>query len=106
MSDILLSIIVPIYNAEVYLERLIKSVLSQKIKNYELILINDGSKDNSLTIMNKYSTYKNIKIIDKPNSGVSSTRNFGINIARGKYITFIDSDDYLDLNSIEVMVSS
>ena len=105
MRDIFLSIVVPIYNAEKYLDRLINSVLDQNLDSFELILINDGSKDNSLDVMKKYSKNKNIKIIDKPNSGVSSTRNLGIKTARGKYITFIDSDDYYRENSLNKVVN-
>ena len=104
MKDIFLSIVVPIYNAEKYLDRLINSVLDQNLDSFELILINDGSKDNSLDVMKKYSKNKNIKIIDKPNSGVSSTRNLGIKTAKGKYITFIDSDDYYRENSLNKVI--
>ena len=105
MKDIFLSIVVPIYNAEKYLDRLINSVLDQNLDSFELILINDGSKDNSLDVMKKYSKNKNIKIIDKPNSGVSSTRNLGIKTAGGRYITFIDSDDYYRENSLNKVVN-
>lgn len=92
-----ISIIVPIYNTEKYLEKCIQSILNQKYKNFELILINDGSTDNSLEICKKYAiNNKKIKIIDKHNEGIAKTRNIGINLAEGDYISFVDSDDYIE----------
>ncbi len=92
-----LSIIVPIYNAEKYLNKCIESILKQSFSDFELILVNDGSKDRSLSICKYWENRDNrIHIIDKKNGGVSSARNAGIEISRGKYIGFIDSDDYID----------
>lgn len=93
----LISIIVPVYNCEKYLDRCICSLINQEYKNIEIILLNDGSTDNSFEICKKYLKADNrIKLINKKNSGVSLTRNSGIDIASGKYLVFVDSDDYVD----------
>jgi len=91
-----LSIICPVYNAEKYIEQCIQSILSQQFQDFELILINDGSSDNSLNICNQYAQ-KNpqIKVINKHNEGVSIARNIGLKNANGEYIIFIDADDAL-----------
>ena len=87
----LFSIIVPIYNVERYLEQCIESVLAQDYQNYELILVDDGSPDNSIDICVKYAKqYSNIVFIHKINGGVSDARNAGIQIARGEYLMFLD----------------
>lgn len=100
------SIIIPIYNTEKYLEECLNSVVNQTYKNLEIILINDGSKDNSLKICRQYETIDNrIIVIDKENSGVSNTRNVGIQASTGEFITFVDSDDWLELDAIETMVN-
>lgn len=91
-----ISIIIPIYNSENFLEKCIDSVLNQKNINVEIILVNDGSDDNSGNIIEKYAgTYDNIVSLHQSNSGVSKARNNGINVARGEYIGFLDSDDYM-----------
>lgn len=91
------SIIIPVYNAENYLTKCIDSVLSQSIKDFELILIDDGSKDRSPQICDDYAKkdYR-IKVIHKKNSGVSAARNDGLDIAKGEFITFVDSDDWVE----------
>ncbi len=97
MSDYLISIIVPVYNVENQIERCIKSLLSQTYKNIEIILIDDGSTDNSYNICSKYADIdKRIKLIHQENSGVSKARNTGIEICKGDYIGFVDSDDYIE----------
>lgn len=97
----LFSIIVPIYNVERYLEQCIESVLAQDYQNYELILVDDGSPDNSIDICIKYAKqYSNIVVIHKINGGVSDARNAGIQIARGEYLMFLDSDDYWEGKTI------
>lgn len=97
----LFSIIVPIYNVERYLEQCIESVLAQDYQNYELILVDDGSPDNSIDICVKYAKqYSNIVFIHKINGGVSDARNAGIQIARGEYLMFLDSDDYWEGRTI------
>lgn len=98
------SVIVPIYNVEKYLERCLESLINQTLKDIEIIAINDGSTDGSLDILNKYARYdRRIKVIDKENSGVSDCRNIAMKQITGKYITFVDSDDWIDLNAIETM---
>lgn len=97
----LFSIIVPIYNIERYLEQCIESVLAQDYQNYELILVDDGSPDNSIDICVKYAKQcPNIVFIRKINGGLSDARNAGIKLARGKYLMFLDSDDYWEGTSI------
>jgi len=92
-----ISIIIPVYNAERYLEECLASVISQKERDCEILLINDGSKDNSLDICKKFAERDNrIVVIDKENGGVSSARNAGLEKAQGEFIAFVDSDDYID----------
>ena len=95
------TVVIPVYNGERYLEEAIKSVLKQDydLNKIQLVIVNDGSKDNSLEIMKKYEAkYENIKVINQKNAGVSSARNKGIKNALGKYILFLDADDYLSIN--------
>lgn len=97
-----ISIIIPVYNSERYLKKCLDSILNQTYKNLEIILIDDGSEDGSLKIMNEYKKNdKRIKIIKKNNSGVSSSRNIGIKNSTGEFITFIDSDDAIDMRYFE-----
>lgn len=101
----LVSVIVPVYNAEKYLNKCIESILNQSYKNLEVICINDGSSDNSLGILEEYKQKDNrLVIIDKENNGVSSARNHGIKISKGELITFVDSDDWLEQDAIDNMV--
>lgn len=98
----LISIIIPVYNVEKYLRRCIDTVVNQTYKILEIILIDDGSTDNSGKICDEYAAKDNrIKVIHKQNGGVSSARNFGLDIAKGDYIGFVDSDDYIDFNMFE-----
>jgi glycosyltransferase EpsJ len=91
-----ISVIVPIYNVEKYLSKCIDTILKQPFKNYELILVNDGSPDNCSAICKGYSIKDNrIRVINKENGGLSSARNAGIDIATGKYIVFVDPDDQI-----------
>lgn len=93
------SIIVPIYNTEKYLEQCLDSLIGQKYKNYEIILVDDGSTDKSADICDFYqSKYENIKVIHKKNGGLVRARKTGIDAAVGDYIGFVDSDDWVDLN--------
>ena len=98
MADI--SIIVPIYNAEKYLNKCIDSLVNQTKKELEFILVNDGSTDSSEDIIKSYKD-KRIKYFKNKNQGIGKTRNFGIDKATGKYLMFLDSDDYLDINACE-----
>ncbi len=97
-----ISVIIPIYNVEEWLERCIKSVLDQTLQNIEIILVDDGSPDRCPAICVAYQKkYKNIKVIHKPNGGLASARNAGLKIAKGKYIFFLDSDDWLEPDGLE-----
>ena len=99
------SIIVPVYNAEDTIEKCVKSILNQTYKDIELLIINDGSKDKSLKILNNLSKKDNrIVVIDKQNEGVSKTRNLGIEKSSGDYIMFIDNDDYIEKDYIESFI--
>lgn len=99
------SIIIPIYNCENYLNICLDSVLKQVYKNIEILCINDGSTDNSLKILKSYSSKDSrIIVINKKNSGVSDTRNFGIKKSTGEYIMFIDADDYIEKDYVKKMV--
>lgn len=99
------SIIVPVYNVEKYLNRCISSLIVQSYSNIEILLINDGSKDKSLTICREYEKKDSrIRVFNKENEGLGLTRNYGINNAIGEYITFLDSDDYLTSDAIECMI--
>ena len=101
-----ISVIVPVYNVSKYLSSCIDSIINQTYKNIEIILINDGSIDNSGDICDEYQKKdKRIKVIHQKNMGVSSTRNKGIKLSTGEYLTFVDSDDILNENFIELLVS-
>ena len=106
MSNISLSIIIPVYNVEKYLRKCLDSVLDQDINDYEIIVVNDGSKDNSQSIIEEYKNkYPNLfKAYIKPNGGLSSARNFGVKHAQGIYMCFIDSDDYVEKNHYKKML--
>ena len=99
------SIIVPVYNAEKYLEKCISSIANQTLEDIEILAINDGSKDNSLNVLDNLSIkYKDkIRVFDQPNGGAGSARNVGIDNAQGEFIKFVDADDYLSLNILERM---
>lgn len=106
-EDELVSIIVPIYNVEKYLRRCIDSLKEQTYKKLEIILVNDGSPDNCLAICNEYKELDDrIIVIDKKNGGLSDARNFGLNRAKGEYIAFVDSDDYVENDYIESLLKS
>ena len=95
------SVIVPVYNVEKFINRCVDSILSQTFKDFELILVNDGSKDKSLEVIEKYRADKRVRIFTQKNQGPAVARNFGISVAKGSYIMFIDSDDYIDPDYIE-----
>jgi len=101
------SIIVPIYNSEKYLSRCLDSIISQTFDNFECVLIDDGSTDNSSFIYDRYGQSDNrIIVIHQKNSGLSATRNRGMEIARGKYVCHVDSDDYIQKNMCEILVDA
>ena len=96
MDQPLISIIVPVYNVEKYLEKCINSILDQSYKKIEIILVDDGSKDRSGKICDEYKDkYKNIKVIHKANAGLGFARNSGLDVIEGEYVTFVDSDDWV-----------
>ena len=100
----LISVIIPIYNVEQYLDECLNSVINQTYKKIEIILVDDGSTDNSGNICDEYKKKDNrIKVIHKANGGLSDARNVGIKLASGKYIQFIDSDDFIDNDMIEIL---
>lgn len=92
-----LTIIIPVYNVEKYIEKCIKSILRQELNNYEIILVDDGSTDNSGNICDQYAIkYNNIRVIHQMNKGLSGARNTGIRESKGEYLMFIDSDDFIN----------
>lgn len=100
------SIIIPCYNAEKYIAETIQSVMNQTYTNWEMIIINDGSTDNSVTILNQFLKEDNrIQLINKSNSGVSDTRNKGLEIAQGDFVTFLDADDVWYITNLEKKVN-
>lgn len=105
MSD-LISIIVPVYNVEKYLEKCVDSIINQTYRNLEIILVNDGSTDNSGELCDNLATKDSrIVVYHKENGGVSSARNLGLDRAQGDYIGFVDSDDYIDPDMYELLYS-
>ena len=103
----LVSIIVPVYKVEKYLDRCVNSLVSQTYENIEIILVDDGSPDNSGNLCDEYSNRDSrIKVIHKKNGGLSSARNAGIEVSTGDYIVFVDSDDWLELNAIETLYNT
>lgn len=105
-QDVLLSVIVPVYNVEEYLPRCVDSILAQTYENLEIILVDDGTKDNSDKICDAYAEKDSrIKVIHKENGGLSSARNAGIDIAKGDYLAFVDSDDWIEPDMYEQMLA-
>ncbi len=107
MEMIKISVIIPVYNVENYLARCLNSIVNQTYKNLEIICINDGSKDNSLKIIEEYAKNDSrIKIINQENKGIAATRNVGIENVTGEYFIFVDSDDYIELNTCEKLIKT
>lgn len=100
------SIIIPVYNVEKYLEQCVNSILAQTYKNLEIILVDDGSPDNCPQICDDFAAKdQRIKVIHKKNGGLSSARNAGLDVATGEYVMFIDSDDFIDNNTVEELLA-
>jgi glycosyltransferase involved in cell wall biosynthesis len=102
-----ISIIIPVFNVEKYIEKCLESVFKQDVKDseYEVIIVNDGTLDNSMEIVENFTNeYKNIKIINQNNQGLSSARNAGMKIAQGDYIWFVDSDDWIEENCLQEII--
>ena len=107
MNQPLVSIILPVYNAQSHLARCVGSICAQTYRNIEIIILNDGSKDQSLPVCEEFRQKDpRILLVDKANSGVSDTRNLGLKLASGKYVEFVDSDDYLDPDFTERLVAA
>lgn len=107
MAKPIVSVLIPVYNVEDYLEKCLNSVIAQTLNNIEIICVNDGSTDGSAEILKKYKNKDNrIKIITKENGGLPSARNAGLEVAKGKYIGFVDSDDYIESTMFETMVNN
>ncbi|WP_066633812.1 glycosyltransferase [Desulfolucanica intricata] len=102
MVNPIISIVVPVYNVEQYLDRCVNSLINQTFKDIEIILVDDGSTDNSPKLCDEYARQDNrIKVIHKKNGGLSDSRNMGIHYAKGEYILFVDSDDYIENDTCE-----
>lgn len=103
----LISIIVPVYNIEAYIKQCIESILSQTYTKFELILVDDGSPDNCGKICDEYANVDDrIKVFHKQNGGLSDARNYGLKKAKGEYISFIDGDDYIDINFYQMLIDA
>lgn len=102
----MVSIIVPVYNVERYLRACLQSIVGQTYKNLEIIILNDGSTDSTGKICDEFSTDPRVKVVHKGNAGLSATRNLGFAMSKGPYVIFIDSDDWMEANMVEVMVNT
>lgn len=106
IKKIKLSIIVPVYNVELYLEKCVNSILKQTFKDFELILVDDGSSDSSSQICEAYKSDERVIVIHKSNGGLSDARNIGIRYSKGEYLSFIDSDDWIDEDMFSEMLQA
>lgn len=100
-SDDLISVIVPVYNCEKYVRQTLDSIVNQTYRNLEVLVIDDGSKDNSLAICREYLTDERVKVFPRENAGVAASRQFGVDVCRGTYFVTVDSDDYVALDYVE-----
>ena len=101
MNEIKVSIIIPVYNVEKYIEECMESVVNQTLEEIEIIIVNDGTQDNSMKKIERFLSDDRIIIINKENAGASSARNLGIKLAEGEYISFVDSDDFIEKTMLE-----
>ena len=107
MDEIKVSVIIPIYNTEKYLAECLESIINQTLKQIEIICIDDGSSDGSAAILKEYAQNDlRISMYTQKNRGVSAARNVGVRHARGKYLFFMDSDDILEKNALEILVQT
>ena len=102
--NVLVTVAIASYNNAPYIKRCIESVLAQTYQNLEILIVDDGSKDNSLEIVEKYKDDSRVRIVSKENGGLSTVRQFSIDHAKGEFVCFIDADDYLQDNYVEVML--
>ena len=100
------SVIVPVYNVEAYLDQCVKSILSQTLEDIEVLLINDASTDGSLEIARSYENDARVRVLDKPHGGLGDTRNYGVARATGEYLAFVDSDDWVDPEMLETVYAA
>ncbi len=106
-NDLMISVVIPVYNVEKFLDRCIKSILDQTYSNLEIILVDDGSTDHSGEICDKYQIADNrVRVIHKKNGGLSDARNVGIDIASGEYIAFVDGDDFVHPEMYDILLSN
>lgn len=102
-----ISVIIPVYNVEKYLSKCLNSLICQSFQDIEFICINDGSTDNSLNLLEQYALKDSrIKVITQPNKGPACARNKGLSIATGEYISFVDSDDFIENDAFERLIQS
>lgn len=106
MNKIVLSIIVPVYNVQEYVKKCLDSLISQESDEYEIIIVNDGSTDNSLKICETYKDNKKVRIYTKENGGLSSARNYGLEKAKGEFVSFVDSDDWVAENYVSKIIET
>lgn len=107
MKDVLVSVIIPVYNTEKYLDKCLQSVVNQTYNKLQIILVDDGATDNSPQLCDEWKAKDSrIEVIHKQNEGLGYTRNAGLEVAQGKYVSFLDSDDTIELNTIEVCVNA
>lgn len=105
MQDVLVSVIVPVYNVESAIRHCVDSIREQKEQNIEIILVNDGSKDNSLEVCRELASLDDrVRVIDQPNGGAGAARNAGLEVSQGQYIYFVDSDDWIEPNMLEELL--
>lgn len=103
-ASIKVSVIVPVYNSEKYLSRCLDSIINQTLEDIEIICINDGSSDNSLAVLENFAKHDSrIKLFNQENKGQSAARNMGIKMSQGEYISFVDSDDFIDKNFLQIL---
>lgn len=101
----MISVIVPVYNVENYIRKCIESILNQTYRNFELIIVDDGSTDGGGKLCDEYEVYSYVKVIHKENGGLSDARNCGLDNAKGEYITFIDSDDWIEKDFLQKLIN-
>ena len=100
------SVIVPVYNVERYLNQCVESLLRQTLPDFELLLVNDASTDGSLALCRRYESDPRVRVIDKPHGGLGDTRNRGVREARGEYLAFVDSDDWVEPRMLEDLTAA